>query len=84
MAGSLTVCRQVVDERGQERDEHAGNDYVHNVEQRFASNDKVKCDILVLVAFHWYAFINVSPGRLVNNFPLAIFCKKGDREGSCI
>lgn len=84
MAGSLTVCRQVVDERGQERDENAGNDYIHDVEQRFASNDKVKCNILVLVAFHRDVFINVSPGRLVNNFPLTIFCKKGDREGSWI
>lgn len=78
--GSLTVRRQEVDKRGQEGDEHAWDDDVYDVEQRLAFYDKVKGDILMLVALHWNVLISVSPGRLVNNLPLTIFCIKRERE----
>lgn len=72
---TLTVGRQVVDERGQEGDEHTGNDDVDYVEQRLAFNDQVEGDVLVLVALHGDVFVGVSPGRTVDDLPLTVLCQ---------
>lgn len=69
----LTVCRQVVDQWSEEGDEHTGDDDVDDVEQRFAFDDQVEGDVLVLVAVHRDVLVDVSFGRTVNDFPLAIF-----------
>lgn len=71
---ALTVCRQVVDQQGQEGDEHAGDDDVDHVEQRFASDHQVEGDVLVLVALHGNVFVGVSLGRSVDDLPLTILC----------
>lgn len=72
---ALTVSGQVVDEAGQEGDEHTGNDDVDNVEQRFAFDDQVEGDVLVLVAVHGDVLVDVSLGRPVDDLPLAVFCQ---------
>lgn len=69
----LTVCRQVVHQRGQEGDEPTGNDHVDDVEQRLAFDDEVEGDVLVFVAVHRDALVDVSSGRSVNDLPFTIF-----------
>lgn len=71
---ALTVCGQVVDQRGQEGDEHAGDDDVDHVEERFASDDQVEGDVLMLVALHGNVFVGVSLGGSVDDLPLTILC----------
>lgn len=71
----LTVSGQVVDERGQEGDEHTGDDDVDDVEERFAFDDQVKGDVLVLVALHGNVFVSVSFRGPVDDLPLAVFCR---------
>lgn len=80
--GALTVCRQVVDQQGQEGDEHARDDDVDHVEERFASNDKVEGDVLVLVALHGNVFVGVSLGWPVNDLPLAVLCRSPAKKQS--
>lgn len=69
---SLTVSGQVVDERGQEGDEDTGDDDVDDVEERFAFDDQVEGDVLVLVALHGDVFVGVPLGWTVDDLPLAI------------
>lgn len=71
---ALTVCGQVVDQQGQEGDEHAGDDDVDHVEERFASDDQVEGDVLVLVALHGNVFVGVSLGGPVDDLPLTVLC----------
>lgn len=71
----LTVRRQEVDQRRQEGDEHTGDDDVDDVEQRLAFDDEVEGDVLVLVAVHRDALVDVSSGGSVDDLPLAIFCE---------
>lgn len=71
---ALTVCRQVVDQQGQEGDEHAGDDDVDHVEERLASDHQVEGDVLVLVALHGNVFVGVSLGRSVDDLPLTVLC----------
>lgn len=72
---ALTICRQVVDQQGQEGDEHAGDDDVDHIEERFASDDQVEGDVLVLVALHGNVFVGVSLGGSVNDLPLTVLCR---------
>lgn len=77
---ALTVSGQVVDERGQEGDEHTGYDDVDDVEERLAFDDQVKGDILVLIALHGNVLVGVSLGRTVNDLPLTILCRQRERN----
>lgn len=70
--GALTVGGQVVDQRGQEGDEHAGDDDVDDVEERLALDDEVEGDVLVLVALHGDVLVGVPLGRPVFDLPLAV------------
>lgn len=72
---ALTVGRQVVDQQGQEGDEHAGDDDVDHIEERFASDDQVEGDVLVLVALHGNVLVGVSLGGPVNDLPLTVLCR---------
>lgn len=72
---ALTVSRQVVDQRGQEGDEHAGDDDVDDVEERLALDDQVEGDVLVLVALGGDVPVGVPLGRPVHNLPLAVLCQ---------
>ena len=68
----LTVGGQVVDERGQEGDEHTGDDDVDDVEEGLPLDDQVEGDVLVLVALHGDVLVGVPPGRTVHHLPLAV------------
>lgn len=76
----LTVCRQVVDQRGQEGNEHAGDDDVDHIEERFASDDQVEGDVLMLVALHGNVFVGVSLCGSVDDLPLTILCWSSAQE----
>lgn len=78
---ALTVSGQVVDERGEEGDEHTGDDDVDDVEQRFAFDDQVEGDVLVLVALHGNVLVGVSLGRPVDDLPLAVLCRGKQHRG---
>lgn len=71
----LTVCRQVVDQAGQKGDEHAGDDDVNDVEERFPFNDQVEGDVLVLVALHGNVLVGVFLGWPVDDLPLTVLCR---------
>lgn len=77
---ALTVSGQVVDERGQEGDEHTGDDDVDDVEERFAFDDQVEGDVLVLVALHGNVLVGVLLGWPVDDLPLAIFCRRDTKR----
>ncbi len=77
---ALTVSGQVVDERGEEGDEHAGDDDVDDVEERLALDDQVEGDVLVLVALHGNVLVGVSLGRPVDDLPLAVLCGKAAKN----
>lgn len=79
-SGALTVSRQVVDKRGQEGDEHTGDDDVDDVEEGFAFDDQVEGDVLVLVALHGNVLVGVSLSRSVDDLPLAVLCRKAARK----
>lgn len=79
---ALTVSGQVVDEQGQEGDEHTGDDDVDDVEERFAFDDQVEGDVLVLVALHGNVLVGVFLGRPVDDLPLTVLCWKAARNNA--
>lgn len=77
---ALTVSWKVVDQRGQEGDEDAGNDDVDDVEERLALDDQVEGDVLVLVALHGNVLVGVFLGWPMDDLPLSVLCGQQRRK----
>lgn len=72
----LTVAWQVEDQVDHEGDEHAGYQDVDDVEERFAANDEVEGDVLVVDAVHRDAGVHIDLGCPVYYLPFTVLCGK--------
>lgn len=68
----LTVAWQVEDQVDHEGDEHTGDQDVDDVEERFAADDEVEGDVLVVGAVHRDTGVHIDLSCPVDYLPFTV------------